>query len=37
MHYQVGKQVRKAIGEISGIMPENLPTAESIKTIKQLE
>jgi DNA-damage-inducible protein D len=35
VHYQVGKTVRKAIEEIGGTMPEELPTAE--KSIGQLE
>lgn len=34
-HYFVGKKVRQAIKEISGIVPEELPTPE--KSIKQLE
>ena len=34
-HYVVGKQVRKAIEEIGGAMPEDLPTPE--KSIKELE
>ena len=25
-HYEVGKKVRKAIADIGGIMPEDLPT-----------
>lgn len=35
IHFQVGKTVRKAIEEIGGTMPEDLPMAE--KSIKQLE
>lgn len=35
IHYEVGKSVRKAIKEIGGTMPEELPPAE--KSIKQLE
>ncbi len=35
IHYEVGKTVRKAIKEIGGTMPEDLPMAE--KSIKQLE
>lgn len=35
VHYEVGKTVRKAIEEIGGTMPEELPRAE--KSIKQLE
>lgn len=34
-HYTVGKTVRKAIGDIGGTMPEDLPTPE--KSIKQVE
>ena len=34
-HYTVGKTVRKAIEELGGTMPENLPTPE--KSIQQLE
>ncbi|MBR6688387.1 MAG: DNA damage-inducible protein D [Clostridia bacterium] len=34
-HYIVGKQVRKAIEEIGGTMPEDLPTPD--KSIKELE
>ena len=34
-HYKVGKTVRKAIEELGGTMPENLPTPE--KSIKELE
>lgn len=33
-HYEVGQKVRKAIGEIGGIMPEQLPAAESIKRVE---
>ncbi len=32
-HYQVGKKVRQTIEELGGTMPENLPTADSIKKI----
>ena len=32
-HYEVGKKVRKTIEELEGEMPENLPVADSIKTI----
>lgn len=35
IHYEVGQTVRKAIEEIGGTMPEELPRAE--KSIKQLE
>lgn len=34
-HYEVGKKVRKAIADIGGTMPEDLPTPE--KSLKQLE
>ena len=34
-HYNVGKSVRKAIGEIGGTMPEKLPTPHN--SIKQIE
>lgn len=35
VHHSVGKEVRKAIEEIGGTMPEDLPTPE--KSIQQLE
>ena len=34
-HYEVGKKVRKTIGEIGGTMPENLPSVESIKLVER--
>ncbi len=34
-HYEVGKKVRKAIADIGGTMPEELPTPE--KSLKELE
>ena len=34
-HYEVGKKVRKTIEELGGAMPEDLPTAESIKKIEK--
>ncbi len=34
-HYTIGKKIRETMEEISGILPENLPTPE--KSIKQLE
>ena len=34
-HYEVGKKVRKAIEDIGGTMPEDLPTPK--KSLKQLE
>lgn len=33
-HYEIGKKVRKTIEEIGGTMPENLPTADSIKFLE---
>lgn len=35
VHYSVGKEVRSAIGEIGGTMPEDLPIPE--KSIQQIE
>ena len=35
MHYEVGKKVRKAIADIEGMMPEDMPTPE--KSLKKLE
>ena len=34
-HYEVGKKVRQTIEELGGTMPEDLPTAESIKKLEQ--
>lgn len=34
IHYEVGSKVRKAIEEIGGTMPENLPAEESIKKLE---
>lgn len=34
-HYEVGKKVRKAIADIGGTMPEDLPTPN--KSLKELE
>ena len=34
-HYEVGRKVRKAIKDIGGTMPEDLPTPN--KSIKQIE
>ena len=34
-HFEVGQKVRKTIQELGGAMPENLPTAESIKKIEK--
>lgn len=36
-HFEVGKKVRKAIEEIGGTMPENLPVADSIKKLDKKE
>ena len=34
VHYEVGKKVRKAIADIGGIMPEDMPTlAKSLKEL----
>jgi DNA-damage-inducible protein D len=33
-HREIGKKVRKAISEIGGTMPENLPTEQSIKKVQ---
>lgn len=35
MHYEVGKTVRKTIKELGGTMPEDLPTADSIKKLEK--
>lgn len=34
-HEMVGKEVRKAIKEIGGTLPENIPPAEPIKALKK--
>jgi DNA-damage-inducible protein D len=34
-HFKVGKKVRQTIKELGGTMPENLPTAESIKKLEK--
>jgi DNA-damage-inducible protein D len=34
-HFEVGKKVRKTIEEIGGIMPENLPVADSFKKLEK--
>ena len=36
-HYEVGKKVRQTIKELGGTMPEDLPTAPSIKSIGEDE
>lgn len=33
-HFEIGKKVRKTIEEIGGVMPENLPAADSVKKIE---
>lgn len=35
VHYEVGKKVRKAIADIGGTMPEEMPTPK--KSLKELE
>ena len=35
IHYEVGKKVRKAIANIGGVMPEDMPTPK--KSLKELE
>ena len=35
VHYEVGKKVRKAIADIGGMMPEEMPTPD--KSLKELE
>jgi DNA-damage-inducible protein D len=34
-HFEVGKKVRQTIAEIGGTMPEELPSAESIKKLEK--
>ncbi|MEC4149193.1 MULTISPECIES: DNA damage-inducible protein D [Myroides] len=34
-HYEVGAKVRKTIEELGGMMPEDLPTVESVKKIEK--
>ena len=34
-HYEVGAKVRQTIKELGGTMPEDLPTAESIKVVEK--
>ena len=34
VHYEVGKKVRKAINDIGGMMPEEMPTPK--KSLKEL-
>lgn len=33
-HFEVGKKVRQTIKELGGTMPENLPSAESVKKLE---
>ena len=37
VHYEAGLVVRRAIQELGGTMPENLPTADSIKKLEREE
>ena len=37
VHKQVGAKVRKAIKDIGGTMPEDLPAADSIKKLERKE
>ena len=37
VHYQAGVVVRRAIAELGGTMPEELPTADSIKKLERAE
>ena len=37
IHHQVGRKVRQTIRELGGTMPEDLPVAESIKTVESRE
>ncbi len=37
VHYQAGMVVRRAIAELGGTMPEDLPTADSIKKLEREE
>jgi len=37
VHYEAGIVVRRAIAELGGTMPENLPTVESIKKLERAE
>lgn len=37
VHYQAGVIVRRAIAELGGTMPEDLPTADSIKKLERAE
>lgn len=35
VHFEVGRKVRKAIEDIGGVMPENLPAAEDIAKVER--
>ena len=35
VHYEVGKKVRKAIADIGGMMPEEMPTPK--KSLKEID
>ena len=37
IHKEVGRKVRQTIRELGGTMPENLPTAESIRMVENRE
>ena len=37
VHYEAGVVVRRAISELGGTMPEDLPTADSIKKLESAE
>jgi DNA-damage-inducible protein D len=37
IHKKVGRKVRQTIRELGGTMPENLPTAESIRLVESRE
>jgi DNA-damage-inducible protein D len=37
VHYAAGVVVRRAIAELGGTMPEDLPNAESIKKLERAE
>jgi DNA-damage-inducible protein D len=37
VHYEVGAKVRRTIRDLGGTMPENLPTADSIKKLERKE
>ena len=37
IHKEVGRKVRQTIRELGGTMPENLPTAKSIRMVESSE